>query len=272
MTDIDIQFNLRRRHPCARYQLLLNIGESLVAQLLLKCSLDVRYGESAGQMLDIFPAKKTARAPVVLFIHGGYFRALDKSQYRYIALPLTRSGYTTVLINYDLAPRVRVSEIIRQVLVAFEWVRNNIHRWGGDPDQLILCGHSVGAFLAAKILEKDWPDGGGIRKAALLSGLYDLGPMKRSYLNRDLRLSDADVEDLSPQRKSLAQAPEILISVGEAESEEFVSQSKAYGHRLSDSTIGNELLVLPGINHYSMSRLLGRRGNPVMDWITAASS
>lgn len=267
-TSLDDQFNLRKRHPFGRWILLLNLCESLVARAILECSLDVSYGESAGQRVDIFPAREKP-APVLVFIHGGYFRSLDKRHYRYIAQGAVRSGFTTVLVNYDLAPSVRVHDICLQILKAFAWIKQNIHRWNGDPDRLVLCGHSVGAFLVAKILEEDWSGlgGGGIEKAVLLSGLYDLEPMKRSYLNRDLNLTDLEVSNLSPQNRLPVETPKMLIAVGEAETEQFVHQSERYARRLGQVDIENELLVLPGIHHYSMSRLLAKRGNPITRWI-----
>ncbi len=266
MNAFDDQFNLRRRHPVGRTVLLFNLVESLFAQTFLTCSLDISYGESAGQMLDIFPAK-ASKAPVFVFIHGGYFRALDKSQYRYIALRMAKAGHVTVLVNYNLAPKVPVSEIIRQILASFQWIRENIHRWNGDPGRIVLCGHSVGAFLAAKILQQDWPGGSGIQKAVLLSGLYDLGPMKRSYLNKDLLLTDKDVDNLSPQFGTLAERPDLLIAAGGNETDEFIGQSEKYSAKLDAEGVQNELAILPGINHYSMSRLLAGRRNPVIDWI-----
>ena len=266
-TNIDDQFNLRKRHPFAQYYLVVNYGQSLAAQLALKCHLDISYGESPGQKLDIFPAQ-TENAPVFVFIHGGYFRSLDKRHYRYVAFRQARSGHTTVLLNYDLSPQVRVADIIQQMLTAFGWIKKNIHQWNGDPHRLILCGHSVGAFLVAKILQVDWPNDSGIQKAVLLSGLYDLGPMKQCYLNRDLQLTDSDVANLSPQFGSLVQTPDILIAVGKQETEQFIFQSQRFSHKLRDEGIKNTLLILPHINHYTMSRLLVQSDNPVTDWIT----
>ncbi|WP_052249099.1 alpha/beta hydrolase [Leisingera sp. ANG-Vp] len=270
VSDTDSQFDLRRRHPFARFHLLANAVQSQVARCRLRCSLDVSYGSTAGQKLDIFPAQ-TSKAPVFLFIHGGYFRALDKSQYRYVASRMVRQGYTVVLVNYDLAPTVRVAEIIRQVLASFHWVRENIPEWNGDPERIMLCGHSVGAFLAARILEEERPGSSGIRKAALLSGLFDLEPMKRSFLNRDLHLSDADAANLNPRAEAITERPDILVAVGSRETGQFISQSKDYSRRLANAGIRNRLMVLPRINHYSMSRLLASRRNPVMDWISGSS-
>ena len=246
--------------------MLTNAFESHLARVLHRNELDVSYGSTDGQRADIFPAR-TPGSPVLLFIHGGYFRALDKSQYRYLARPLVKLGYAVVLVNYDLAPRVSVSEIVQQVHDAFAWVKQNVHRWNGDPGRFTLCGHSVGAFLAAKVLEEDWPNGSGIEKAALLSGLYDLGPMKRSFLNHDLQLTDEEVSNLNPRADALTDPPNILVAVGSKETDQFVSQSESYSRTLSAAGVQNDLMILRGINHYTMSRLLSRKGSPVLRWI-----
>lgn len=162
---------------------------------------------------------------------------------------------------------MKVSDINRQVLKSFQWIKDNIRQWNGDPDRLVLCGHSVGAFLAAKILEEDWPKGSGIKKAVLLSGLYDLGSMKRSFLNRDLHLSDAEVSSLNARPELLKGPVEILVAVGSEETEEFVSQSRRYSQELENSRFHNDLWVLPGLNHYTVSRLLSYRHSPVLKWM-----
>ena len=254
--------------------MLLNTIESMFAARRLRCSLDVSYGDTPGQRVDIFPAK-TPSSPVFAFIHGGYFRALDKSQYRYIAPRLQKAGYATVLINYDLAPRVSVAAIVGQVLDAFSWICHHIEGWGGDPSRQVICGHSVGAFLAAKILERERTvvehQDCQIKKAILLSGLYDLGPMKRSYLDRDLRLTSSEVKTLSPMACFLRQAPEILIAVGKDETGEFVRQSVEYAAKLRSDGTESELLIMPGLHHYSMARTLAQRENAVIDRISVES-
>lgn len=271
MHEFDEQFNLRKRHPIARSILLQNELESWIAPLLLPCSLDVSYGDSAGQKLDIFPSQNED-APVFVFIHGGYFRALDKRQYRFIARRTAKSGFTTVLVNYDLAPSASVAEIIQQNLKAFAWIAANIERWNGNPGNIILCGHSVGAFLAAKILEAVTQESTSIQKAALLSGLFDLDPMRRSFLNEKLGLVESDAEELNPAPKTPVTRPDVLVAVGANETDEFVKQSRNHSAALNQAGIANTCLVLPGINHYNMSRLLAAQNNPVMRWITSPRS
>ncbi|WP_053042824.1 alpha/beta hydrolase [Thalassomonas actiniarum] len=265
MTCLDEQFNLRKRHPLGRVHLLANKLQSCVARLTLRKSLDISYGHSSGEKVDIFPAAHP-NAPVFFFIHGGYFRALDKRQYNYIAKPFVAAGCTVVLINYDLAPAVSVKDIIGQNIKAFKWVRENISRWNGNPGNIVLCGHSVGAFLVAKILEFDWEQEvrQSISGAALLSGLYDLSNMKQSYLNKSVRLSDDDVATLSPMFADTSGFPSVIVAVGEDETEEFVEQSQTYAKKLQASKSLDECLLLKSKNHYTVSRLLGNRNNALM--------
>ena len=270
MRQFDEGLNLRKRHPFGRGWLMLNKLQSVVAIASLPNDLDVTYGDSGGQKLDIFPGPK-AGSPVFIFIHGGYFRALDKSQYRYIAGRMNRLGYTTVLVNYDLAPAVPASEIIQQVFRSFQWITQNIHKWHGDAAHLHLCGHSVGALLAAKILEltgtSEIGDDGVIKSALLLSGIYDLKSLQQSYLNEDLHLSDDDVRNLSADASLIKSSTDILVAVGGKETGEFIRQSECYVRQLSEHASAPTFLQLEGINHYSMSRLLTRRRSPILRWL-----
>lgn len=265
MTGYDEQFNLRKRHPMGRVFMLLNEVKSLQARLTLKKSLNVSYGESDGQRVDIFPACREG-APVFVFIHGGYFRALDKRQYSYLARPLVKSGCTVVLVNYDLAPTVRVKEIVDQNLRAFSWIRRHIDRWNGDPDNLVISGHSVGAFLVAKILECQWDDEArkAIRGAIMLSGLYDLLPVRQSYLNRTLQLSEEDARMLSPMFGKTRVCPPTMVAVGEGETQEFIDQSQRYSDKLNAEGHAHRFVLLRRKNHYTVARLLSGRRNGLM--------
>lgn len=265
MKNYDEQFNLRKRHPLGRLHLLHNALQSSWARKRLTHTSDVSYGDSSGQCIDLFPAAKP-NAPVFVFIHGGYFRALDKRQYNYIAQPLVKAGCTVALINYDLAPAVKVAEIVEQSIKAFRWLYQQVHRWNGDVNNMVICGHSVGAFLAAKIVEHDWPE--DIRQAisgvVLLSGLYDLTTMRQSYLNKELHLTDVDISGLSPIFASLKHYPQTLVAVGDDETDEFIHQSQRYADKLVAANHPCDYWLLRNKNHYTVSRLLANDDNALM--------
>jgi len=262
MTNYDEQFNLRKRHPLSKVYLYANELQSYITRLTSKASLDISYGQSQGERIDVFPAVES-NSPIFVFIHGGYFRALDKRQYSFIAKPFVRRGCTVVSVNYDLAPKVRVKEIVDQNIKAFLWIYQNISRWNGNPQNIVLCGHSVGAFLAAKILEYEWDQQirHGISGVVLLSGLYDLTTMRQSYLNKSLRLSEEDVEVLSPMFGHVENFPHALIAVGENETDEFIRQSKDYAKKVEAANLSYEFMLLKNKNHYTVARMLSRRNN-----------
>ncbi|ARC92275.1 hypothetical protein B6A42_09380 [Vibrio coralliilyticus] len=269
MPNYDHEFNLRQRHPFGRWHLLKNEWQSTVSRQRLTCSLDIEYGPTPGQKLDVFPAK-TPGAPVLFFIHGGYFRALDKRQYSYLAKPFVNAGCTVVLINYDLAPSVSVAQIIDQNLAAFDWVKSHIHKWNGNADNIVICGHSVGAFLASKIAEHRHicSEENSLSGLALLSGVYDLTKVKDSYLNDSLNLTKEEIE-ASPIFSPAAGFPPTLVAVGGNETNEFIRQSEHYFAKLEAVKVESEFHNLDTHNHYTVSRLLASPDNIIFKKILA---
>ncbi|QOU31112.1 alpha/beta hydrolase [Vibrio coralliilyticus] len=269
MPNYDHEFNLRQRHPFGRWHLLKNEWQSTLARQHLTCSLDIEYGPTPGQKLDVFPAK-TPGAPVLFFIHGGYFRALDKRQYSYLAKPFVNAGCTVVLINYDLAPSVSVTQIIDQNVAAFDWVKSHIHNWNGNADNIVICGHSVGAFLASKIAEHRHicSKEHSLSGLALLSGVYDLTKVKDSYLNDSLNLTMEEIE-ASPIFSPVAGFPPTLVAVGGNETKEFIRQSEHYFAKLEAVKVESEFHNLDTHNHYTVSRLLASRDNVIFKKILA---
>ena len=269
MANFDKAFNLRRRHPTGMLHMLANEVQSRFTRLTYRASLDVSYGSSPGEKLDIFPATK-ANTPVFIFIHG-YFRALDKAQYSYLAQAFVKAGCTLVLVNYDLAPKATVKEIVDQNVKAFAWVHKNIHKWQGNPKHLVVGGHSVGGFLTAKILAHDWPQEikQSIKGAVMLSGLYDLKQMQQSFLNKVLNLSDQEVAELSPILETgvFNFVPHIIMAVGNDETNEFIRQTQVYSEKLKKENCRLDCLFLEGKNHYTVSRLLSHKENSLMEKI-----
>ncbi len=133
---------------------------SALARAELKPLLDVPYGDGLGETLDIFPAKQP-NAPVVIFIHGGYWRSLDKSDHSFVAPALRDMGACVVVVNYALCPgtpeqAVTIPDIALQMAKATAWVGRNIAEHGGDRGNITVIGHSAGGHLAAMLLGCDW--------------------------------------------------------------------------------------------------------------------
>lgn len=189
---LEAEYALRKRHPERDEIYRDHQQRSAALREMGDCRLDVRYGGGPRCLLDIFPAGDGA--PVFFFIHGGYWRALDKSYVSFIAEHYRNGGMTVVMPTYDLAPAVRVSEIVEQVRLSFAWTLAHL-----KPARVVVSGHSAGGQLAA-MLALDQAERGQGRIAGLIgiSGAFDLRPLLRTSINRDLTLSFDEAGKASP--------------------------------------------------------------------------
>ena len=221
------------------------------------CLVDVAYGESAGEKLDIFSGAVND-APVVVFIHGGYWRSLDKADHSFIAPAFTSKGACVVVLNYDLCPVVTIPEITMQMVRALAWVYRNIAGHGGNPRRITLVGHSAGGHLAAMLLTCVWNAYAAdlpanlVKNALSISGLYDLEPLRYAPNVKDsLNLTPVQVRKASP---ALLPAPRkgVLYSVaGNAESAEFLRHNQLIQKAWGKKTVP-VCEALPGLNHFSV--------------------
>jgi arylformamidase len=193
--------------------------------------LDIAYGPSAAETLDVFPTTR-ANAPVFFFIHGGWWRALDKRDLSFVAPALADAGALVVLPNYALCPTVTIETIALQLTRALAWTWRNAALYGGDPKHIVVAGHSAGGHLATMMLSCDWKAVARdlpaqlVKGALSISGLFDLEPVRQTpFLQADLRLTPASVARLSPVRFPRPKAP-LCAVVGAQESEEFIRQNE----------------------------------------------
>ena len=226
------------------------------------CVLDVAYGDGPSETLDIFPARRPG-APVVVFIHGGYWRSLDKADHSFVAPPLLDMGACVVVVNYALCPGtpeqpVTVPDIAWQCARALAWTWRHIGAHGGDRDRISVIGHSAGGHLAAMMLACRWPELGAdlpvdlVRQAMSISGLYDLEPVRQTpFVQTDLRLTPAQVKLASP---ALWHAPKnrvLYTVVGGDESPEFLRHNRLIRQAWGARTVP-VCEALPGLNHFSV--------------------
>jgi arylformamidase len=141
----------------------------------------------------------------VVFIHGGYWRSLDKSDHSFIAPAFTNQGACVVVPNYALCPAVTIPQIVMQMVKALAWTYRNASKYGGDPSRITVIGHSAGGHLAAMLLACQWSvyakdlPSDVVRNALSISGLYDLEPIMRTpFLQESLRLTPEQVLLASP--------------------------------------------------------------------------
>ena len=253
----DRMYNNRELVPGYAAFLARWASESEQARDAGPCELDVPYGDGPGETLDIFPAPH-AEAPVLVFIHGGYWRALDKKDQSFVGPAFTRDGACVVLPNYALCPAVTVPQIVVQVARAVAWTWHHIGRYGGDRRRIVVAGHSAGGHLAAMTLACLWPQLDAalprdvVRSALAISGLHDLDPIMRTpFLQPDLRLTDEQVLRASPARLPPPKQGTLYSVAGGDESAEYHRQN-----RLLQEAWGGRAVpvceILPGLNHFSV--------------------
>jgi len=227
------------------------------ARSRMTCYLDRRYGDAPGETIDIFPARK-GDGTCLMFIHGGYWRALDKKDFSFLAPAWVDAGVSLAVVNYDLCPRVSVDEIVRQMLRASRWLWQNAEEYGMDQDRLYVGGHSAGGHLTAMLMAALWPVfdqslpkdlwKGGLA----ISGLYDLRPLVEvDWLNAALRLDAESALRLSPAFLPPATRAPVMTCVGGDESSEFRRQNALLGSSRWRSVFAGDI-AMPGKNHFSV--------------------
>lgn len=252
--DIESQYNPRKAVPdVERFTRRTAEWSARARQRLADARLDLRYGEGRLATLDVFPAAG-AGAPVHVFLHGGYWRGRDKSDYSYVAGALVPMGITTVVMNYDLCPAVELPAIVRQVREGFQWIHAHAQEWGGDPAAITASGHSAGAHLIAAALPcagealAPWAP----RAATLVSGIYELEPVLSISVNQEIRLRPEQVDALSPMRHPPHPAVPLVLVAGGAEPTSWVKQSHDFAKACTEAG-GSALYVeVPGAHHYSV--------------------
>jgi len=206
------------------------------------CIQGISYAQAPRTCLDLFPvqaAKKT-----VIFIHGGYWQWCDKSDFAFITPYVIEQQMQCVLLEYDLAPTVSLTDIVKQVKQAIDFITQQ--PW--MTEELILVGHSAGAHLAAVML--DHPR---VNRAVLLSGIYDLQPIQQTPLNQALQLNEWEIQHLSPYLHSDKVNKPYEIYCGDDELTALRWQSQQYfkkRHALDGDQV--QFAFIPDTNHYTI--------------------
>lgn len=222
--------------------------------------LDLPYGPGAGETLDIFPptSAPAGGAPVMVFIHGGYWRSLDKSDFSFVAPAFNAEGALVVVPNHALCPAVTVEHIALQMAAMLAWVWRHAAEHGGDPARIALVGHSAGGHLATMLLACRWKEVGAdlpaqaVQGALSISGLYDLEPLRHApFIQADLKLSPASVARLSPAFFPRPKGGKLHAVVGLDESDEFIRQNRLIRDVWGPTAVP-VCETIPGRNHFTV--------------------
>ncbi|KAB2341044.1 alpha/beta hydrolase [Actinomadura rudentiformis] len=256
--ELDVAYNVRRK-----------AGEELFGQLMVRYRAEsdkaveglpgapgLVYDEASGERLDVWGTGDAPR-PVFVFVHGGYWKALSRADSAFMAGMLHERGVATVVPDYTLAPEATLEEIIRQVRASIAWVWRHGREHGLDPDRIVVGGSSAGGHLTGMTMVEGWQEALGLPadvvKAAMpFSGLFDLRPLTRVYVNEWLGLDVARAAGLSPALVAGARRCPAVITVAEHDGTGFVEQSRRF-----HAQWGGELLTVPERDHFDVVLDLG---------------
>ncbi|BBK32411.1 hypothetical protein STHU_30450 [Allostella humosa] len=226
------------------------------ARETLACRRDLAYGPGRLHDLDFYPVPDQDRAPVHIFIHGGYWRAQDKANFAFVAEHLVANGIAVAVLNYALCPAATLDGVVASALNGIAWVAWNAQEMGGDPARITLSGHSAGAHLGAAALATDWTlrelPADLIKGAVLISGIYDPTPAMRTSVNEDIRLTEELARRHDYERAPVLARCPVEIVAGGQEPTHWIDQSFRYAHHLATHGLGPGVRVTPGFNHFDI--------------------
>src|SRR5690625_230355 len=229
------------------------VSDSASTREELDCTLDIAYGPTIAEKLDVFHGEPGG--PVVVFIHGGYWKMATSKEFSFVARGLVSRGATVIIPTYALTPSVTMDEIVRQHRAAITWAYNHAEDLGADPKQLIVTGHSAGAHGVAMVLATDWENDYGlptdiVQGACAISGLFDLQPLPYTFVQPSLQLTRDQILRNSPILNLPKSAPPLLVTRGGKQTSEFLRQSDDFYTAWQASGLPGEYWTQPECNHF----------------------
>ncbi len=237
----------------------------------------IPYGPGPNATLDLFfPSGSNSDdlAPVLVFIHGGFWKSLDAATFSFVGGAFAPAGALVAVIDYPLIPDVRMGDIVDHIGQAIRWLNRNAEGHGGDPERIHVAGHSAGGQLAAIALDPAWQAAHDIPHAAVrggiaISGVFELEPLRRSFQQESLSLTEEDAARWSPLRHVPPAGTSIrplVVAVAGAETQEFVDQSLELAAAWRQGGHPVDLHVVAGANHLDiLMDALARPGAPLYE-------
>ncbi len=241
-------------------ELMADFGlRSVRARAMPGAVLGLRYGPAARNLIDYFAADRPG--PLVIFIHGGYWQMRAKESFSFIAKAMVPHGLHVAMVGYTLAPDATLGGIVQEVKNAIAYLKAHAAEYGGDPTRMVVSGWSAGGHLTAMCLDEP-----GVVGGLAISGIYDLEPMRLSYINDKLGLTTKDVAELSPMQLAMSAKP-LVVAFGEEELPELQRQSIEFFNKRQSAGKASVLLPLADLNHFTV---LSELGNPDGQLVAAA--
>ncbi len=216
--------------------------------------LGLRYGPAERNRIDYFAAPSTGKpAPILIFIHGGYWQMRAKETFSFLAAGPLAHGIHVALPGYSLAPAITLDGIVGEVRAAVRWIAQHAAEFGGDPSRILVSGWSAGGHLTAMMMDEP-----AVKAGLAISGIFDMEPIRLNYLNAKLRLDADAARRLSPLLNLPARAAPLMLACGTGELPELQCQSTAYAVAREQAGLPGRLACLRGHNHFTILEELAR--------------
>lgn len=265
--DMEPQYNLRALRPDYDSSVVPSWqSRSEACRSQVRSRLDLAYGPGERERLDVFQAADD-NASLLVYFHGGYWQRGDKSLYSFLAEPFVERGVSVALVNYDLCPSVRISDITPQARRATAWLWRNAASLGVSPDKLVVMGHSAGGHITGMLMATEWTALGAdlptdmVKGGIPVSGLFDLEPLRFSSINDGVRMDAEEAAAQSPMRHAPATDAPQLVVCGQAETAEFHRQSDEYARAFSTERRRMTRYTVPDSDHFDEIDVLADPGS-----------
>lgn len=257
--DLEAEYNNRARVPDHPVHIAGWQRDAAAYRETARSELDLAYGPGERHRLDLFyPGDGDNNRPIVMFIHGGYWQAFDKSSSSHLARGANMRGLTVAVPSYTLAPAATLADIIAEIEMAADFIMERT----GRP--IVAAGHSAGGHLAACLMARPMPQR-AIRAAMPISGLFDLPPLVGTSINRALGLTSEEAHRLSPLDWTPPSSGHLVAVVGGAESSEFLRQSRAIVEKWGQAGVTTRYHEVPGAHHFDVIAGLADPADPLVD-------
>ncbi len=250
--ELERHFNPRVAVPDAQAHLDRFAARSAAARGLIPGRYDLRYGKRSQETLDVHAPPGSEGLPLVVFLHGGYWRALDKSDHSFVAPPLLQAGAVVANVNYDLCPTVTLDEMVEEIGNSLRFCAAHAESWGADPRRMVLMGHSAGAHLAAEMLLADPPPARGIAALIGLTGIYEPEIILGVSVNEEAQVTPETAARRSCLGRPFQLRPRALLAAGGDEPEGWRGQTTAFAAACRDAGLDTRSEIVPGANHFTV--------------------
>jgi acetyl esterase/lipase len=258
--DFEAEYNNRARVPEHPVHIAGWQRDAAAYRETARGEFNLSYGPGERNLLDFFyPDNGDSEGPVVLFIHGGYWQAFDKSSSSHLARGVNMRGLTVAVPSYTLAPTATLAEIVAETQAAADFIRQRT----GRP--IVATGHSAGGHLAACLMARPVPEQRAIRAAMPISGLFDLPPLVGTSINKALGLTIEEAHRLSPLEWAPPSSGSLVAVVGGAESSEFLRQSRAIVEKWGKAGVTTRYHEVPNAHHFDVTAGLAHPADPLVD-------